>query len=531
MSRPARPAVALALVAIAAGCSKCGKTAESAQGVERVLPKGAVGVVVVPNIEAVGKKLAILEQLKVAGFAAQLQGFGTAKAFSDALVNQLGLDLRSPEAIERAGVDGKRALGAAVLMTGHVYLALPVKDPAKLHAALESLSNRRLGAGAGREEKLGAVTLKTFSPQQGQPARLGYVLVHGYALVAAADAVSQLGMLATMPEGDSLATDAALKAAQGRLPGERDVFAWLPPGSPVLGRVPVTSALVTAALSPTGLSVAADAPWKGDAEQLLVLEKKPAADLAGLLPNDAFLVARFQGDPKRLAPFAGELLGPYLSRAFSEAGFDLKAEVLEKLSPGVVVALSLADRPPMDRGLPSLDIRQTNPFTYAHLSGAAPLASKDGAWPTLDKVAALAPRFGAQMQRAEREGTPVLLTTYSQGEGVHFTVKDDRVLFASPVQRLDALAKATGQGGAPVAGLGDDAVAVVVDLSRLSQSVRALPESAWGIGGFAIKATTVRWLDATDDLKAITVSVSAKEKAVQARAVLALGGPGPEAQP
>lgn len=514
----------LAALALVAGCSKCGKASETAVPVERLLPKGAVGVVVVPSVEALGQKLSILQALKVTGFAAQLQGFRDAKAYSDALVNELGIDVRSPEALEKAGLDGKRAAGAAVLITGHVYLVLPVKDAAKLHAALETLSSRRLGAGAGGETKVGELSLKTFSPQQGKPPRLGYVLTKGYALVASDESIGQLAGMASMPESDALSSDAALKAAQARLPGASDVFAWLPPGSPVLGKAPVTSALVTAGLSPTGLAVAVDAPWKGDPAQLAVLEPKTGPDLLGLLPRDAFLVLRFQGDPQRLAPFTDELLGPYLARAFREANFDVKTEVLEKLQPGAVAALSLAERPPMDKGLPTFDIRRTNPFTYAHLTGAAALTSKDAAWPTLDQVAAVAPRFGAQMQKAEREGQPVLLTTYAQGEGVHFAVKDDRVLFASPVQRLDALVKSDGKGGSPVAGLGGDAVAVAVDLSRLSQSVRALPESAWGIGGFAIKATTVRWLDATDDLKAVTLSVSARDKAVQARLALQLGG-------
>ncbi|MEW5738435.1 MAG: hypothetical protein AB1938_05885 [Myxococcota bacterium] len=512
------------MLALLSGCAKCGKSGAQADGVERVLPKGAVGVVVVPKVEAVGQKLSIIEKLKVAGFLAQLRGFADAKGFSDALVAELGIDLRSAEALEKAGVDSQRGLGAAVLMTGHAYLALPVKDAAKLHTALETLSFRRLGAGAGGEQKAGEVVVKTFSPQAGKPPRLGYVLAHGFALVATDDAIGKLAMLATLPEADALSSDARLKEAQARLAGPRDVFAWLPPGSPVLGRAPVSSALVSASLTPSGLTVAVDAPWKGDAQQLAVLEAKQGAELLGLLPRDAFLVIRFLGDPQRLAPFTADLLGPFLSRAFAEAQFDVKSEVLEKLKPGAVVGLSLAERPPLDRGLPSFDIRQTNPFTYAHLSGAAPLASKEQAWPTLEKVAQVAPRFGAQMQKADREGTPVLLTTWAQGEGVHFAVKGDAVLFASPVQRLDALLKRDAAGGSPVAGLGTDAVAVAVDLSRLNQSVRALPESAWGIGGFAIKATTVRWLDAMDDLKAITLSVGAKDKAVQAKVVLALGG-------
>jgi hypothetical protein len=110
---------------------------------------------------------------------------------------------------------------------------------------------------------------------------------------------------------------------------------------------------------------------------------------------------------------------------------------------------------------------------------------------------------------------------------VHFAPKDELVFFASPIQRLDALVKSDGKGGSPVTPLGDDALAVSIDLSKLSASVRALPESAWGLGGFAIKATTVRWLDATDDLKGISVWVGAKDRRVEARVKLTLGGAKP----
>jgi hypothetical protein len=71
---------------------------------------------------------------------------------------------------------------------------------------------------------------------------------------------------------------------------------------------------------------------------------------------------------------------------------------------------------------------------------------------------------------------------------------------------------------------------VVLDLRRLSDAVKNLPSEAWGIGGFAIKATTVRWLEATDDLRAVTLSVSRKEKALQAELSLRLT-PAPATSP
>ena len=69
-------------------------------------------MVVVPSRASAGQKLRILEALKVTAFAAQLRGFDDGKAFADALVNELGIDVRSSEALEKAGVDGTRAARA-----------------------------------------------------------------------------------------------------------------------------------------------------------------------------------------------------------------------------------------------------------------------------------------------------------------------------------------------------------------------------------------------------------------------------------
>jgi len=339
------------------------------------------------------------------------------------------------------------------------------------------------------------------------------------------DHLEDLPKLATLKDEEALSTDPSYKAALDRVGVRPDALAWLPPGCPLLEKLPVTQALLTATMTPQAFSLQLDAPLKDDAPGLAALTPKDGgADLLGLLPRDAFLVVRFEGDPTALAPYTNTLLGPHLSRAFSEGGLDLKTEVLEKLKPGAVVSLSLAPRPPMDRGLPSFDIRQTNPFSYAQLAGAAPV-DPAGADETLSKVASLAPRFGAEMKKVERDGKTTFLTSYSQGEGVHFARKDGVVVFASPVQRLDELLHSDGKGGSPVPGLGDGALALTADLVKLAGAVRELPSDAWGIGGFAIKATTVRWLDATDDLKAVSLTLSAKDKTLSAKVVLALGAP------
>ena len=519
----AKSTLPLLLLIAAASCGKCTRSSTTAStGVERVLPKGAVGVVVIPSLAAAGQKLRILEALKVTAFAAQLRGFDDGKGFADALISELGIDVRSTEALEKAGVDGAGSAAVAALVTGHGYLALPVKDATKFHNTIQTLAARRLGATTPGEKKFGDLTVKTFST--GEKPQLGYVLSNGYALITDGAGIEKLAGLAAMTESDSMSADKAYAAEVDKLPKDRDVVVYLPGGTPLLAQAPFTAVTGSISLTPAGLSVLANASWKGDAAQLAALEPQTSKSLLGYLPSDAFLVARYSGEPSRLAPWASQVLGPFLNRAFDENGFDWKAEVLDQVQPGVVAALSLSEAPPIARGMPTLDLRQTNPFTYAHLSGVASSKTPAQVLPALEKIAALAPKFGAEMSVRERaDGQKAVITTYAQGEGVHFAPKGELVFFASPVQRLDALVKSNGAGTVGE-GLGNEALNVVVDLNKLASSVRALPESAWGLGGFAIKATTVRWLDATDDLKRITVSVGAKERVVQAKVVLTLGG-------
>jgi len=100
-------------------------------------------------------------------------------------------------------------------------------------------------------------------------------------------------------------------------------------------------------------------------------------------------------------------------------------------------------------------------------------------------------------------------------------------VLAAPQARLEAaLQRLKGPPGKqPLAedlgrALQEPVLGAVLDWKRLSDAVKALPSEAWGIGGFAIKATTVRWLDATDDLRAVTLGLSQKDKALQAELTL-----------
>ena len=119
--------------------------AMDAATIERLLPRGAAAVVVIPGLGALGQRLKGLQSLKVANFAAQLEGSANAQQWADAVVAQLGVDVRSTEALAAAGVDGARGAGVAAMLDGSLFLVLPVKDEAKLAAVLAGLAKQRLG--------------------------------------------------------------------------------------------------------------------------------------------------------------------------------------------------------------------------------------------------------------------------------------------------------------------------------------------------------------------------------------------------
>src|SRR5579884_3413565 len=115
MSRARRstPLSALLGLALALGaCSRC-ERGPSGPPVEltRYLPKDVEAALVLPDLRILKDRMAVLAHLKIASFLAGTQGFATADELINSLVAQAGIDLRSPEALEKAGLDPARGLG------------------------------------------------------------------------------------------------------------------------------------------------------------------------------------------------------------------------------------------------------------------------------------------------------------------------------------------------------------------------------------------------------------------------------------
>jgi hypothetical protein len=516
--------LALLFVGVAvASCSQCAKK-EPAAELTRFVPKDVDGVAVVPDLRILADRLGIVSKLKIASFLAGTQGFTSADELIGSLVSQAGIDIRSAEALVRAGVEPARGLAVAQLADGAIYSVVAVRDAALLEQTVAALARTRLGAGIASKKAEGGVTVTTYAAAAGGAPELGLVVHEGVALIGAGAAVPRLAALASLAPELSLAQDAGLAASLQRLGQPRDFFAYAPATSSFVRDRGLPGVTLVGALDPSAFSLRVDAPWPNTRGSLQVLDRQEGPDLTGVLPPDAFLVARFQGAPALLGPYWPHLVGPFIAQAVTSSGFDLQTEVLDNLLPGAVLGLAVAPTAKMGRGVPELDVRRTNPFQFVQLVAAAKTKDAQRAQATLAKVPPIAERFGAHVTPSERQGKPVFLTSYAQGDGAHFALVGDTVVVAAPVAQLDAamVRAATPPKTGPLQDsalrkvLTDRAVSAVIDLHQLAESVKALPSTAWGLGGFAIKATTVRWLDATDDLRAVTVGLSAKEGAVEA---------------
>jgi hypothetical protein len=529
----------LLLVLAFAGCSRCGKEAGPAVGTSpsgpaRYLPRDAQAAVVINDLGALGEKLARFQNLKVASFAAQLQNFSTAEGYVSAVMRQVGVDLRSRQALETAGIAPERGAGAAFLGNSGAISILGVKDGDKLEETFGNFARTRLGASEKQEASVDGGNLVTFSrPKATEPA-LGILFLKGtdYALLGAGPSVATLRTLATLPQEKSLASEPVLAASLQRLPAERDFHVWLPGGTGFL--VPpgtVQGITLTGRIEERAVTLHADAPWPDTQASLAALDPvKEGADLSGSLPADSFLVARFRGDPSHLNGAWPYLLGGYITRAVQKSGLDMQGAVLDNLKPGLVLGMSLSPTVNLGSGMPALDLRRTNPFRFVHLVALGDTEDAAKTQATLEKLPAMAEDFGAKVEPSDLKGQRVYLTSYRAGEGAHFALAPNgRLVVAAPRARLEStlasLAQPAGEGpvAADLKDVGKDAAfSMVLDLKRLSDAVKNLPSEAWGIGGFAIKATTVRWLEATDDLRAVTLAVSRKDKALQAELSLRL---------
>ncbi len=488
------------------------------------LPKQPTLALVIPDPSRLGAELGRITRLQLAGMAAGMGGVGTPEAFLDGVAKEAGFDLRSPESLKASGIAPDRPVAVAMLHNQPALLAFQIADGAKVEALLANHAKKRLGAEARGETKSGAHTVITWSSGKPNTPTLSYGVREGHALVAAGTGSEAIVTAAlARPRTESLAAEPRYEAVAKKLDGSL-AFAFLPQGSPLARASALLPYGLGAGLqvTPQALRLRLEVPLTED--QLVSfgsLAKADGKELLGALDPDAFFAARVGGEPEKIGPLLKTLTPQFLLNTLKRGNLDLDSEILANLKPGMAVSMRLAPTAELS-SVPELDPRRTNPFKYLHLSALAQPKDAAKARETLGKVAAIAPRFGSKISEREVEGTKVYVATYHLGEGASFAGTDSHVLISGGEGRMEALFDRlkTGKGlelgdAAAKQAFETEGFVFFLDLTRLVASVNSLPDSAYGVGGFAIKAAISRWLSAVEELKAVTLAGRVEDKALR----------------
>jgi len=513
-----------------AGCSKC-VTARGPQDIAQYIPATAQAALVVPDLGRLSAKLKVLMELKVVTAVLALQGLPPASEYFSQLMLQLGVDLRSVEGMETAGLDSKGGVALVLIDPEDGYLIVSVRDERRLRTTLQAIARNRLGVDGVYEAKEGGGTVTWFAQGASAPPALGFVIKDAVAYIATGGLVTRLPAVCSRAPKESLAHDASLSAALSRLSNERDFYVRLSPNNGWIREPLLAGATFAVSLSNEALKVQADLPLQPPLP--LGEGRGEGSSSLELLPSDAFLVARLGKSTNLFDRLLGTVLGEYLQRAKSQSGLDFQAEVLGNLKSDVWIGLSLAPTATLPR-LMAIEARRANPFHIVKLVGVAEVKDAAAARQTLEKLPAVAPAFGALVTPSERKGRKVFLTSYPRGEGLHFALADGKAIAASPTaeldETLDRVDHPPPKGEGPLESglrtiLMQGSPAVVVDVRRLSFALKSLPSSAWGVGGFAVKKSVELWLDAVSEVRAITLTVSNRSEAIDGELALRFSVP------
>jgi len=490
-------------------------------------------VAVVPRLDVVGGKLATLSRLKLAEFAASSLGYDDVDGLLAALARQAGFDFRSPESLRAAGVALDRPL--VIYSPGPSewpLVAVPVSDAKPLEALLAKYAKDRLQASPRSEVQGEGGTVVTFSRAGADTPVLTLAEADGFFFVG--QSVERVREV-LRPLATPLAQDETFEKLRAKLGSNDAWFALCREG----GRASALNLPYGAGgglvIGSERIELRAEATLsESQAAHFQSLSGPAGADLLARLDPSAFAAFRFGGDPALLKPVAAALTPRMFQNAVRRARFDVAEEILGNLNPGVAGALRLA--PAAQLGMvPQLDPRLTNPFQYVYLQFAGRVRDPQKAQQAMERVAEIAPHFGAQIETRDLAGLKVFTTLYHLGEGASMAVKDDLALITGGPGQMEATLSRLAGTDAPLA-LGDAAAQkaaaeegffLYLDTGRLVRSVQELPDSAYGIGASIIKKAVTRWLEAIGELRTLQLTARTAERTLSGELILTLAPSAP----
>lgn len=541
--------VALALLLAAAGCGGCKGSETPAREASPLafLPRQPQGVVHVPDLARLGQTVGTLQKTRLAELAAAAYGAKETEQLVAPLVRELGFDPRTAEGLAAAGIDGGRGLAAASDEQGAQLLVVGIADAGRFEAWVAGVAKKLGAARRGTESwrptpppgmevaPAEAVDVNTFATADGA-VRIAFATRDGFALVGSGEAaVDAVGRALTLPWERSLASDPVWRKMGGKL-GQRDLTVWLPSGA-TLGNRRGTQFEKGLALgftaSAKGINARALVP-RGPIE-LAVLSpagKAAGGELVPLLPPGDFLALRLGGEPQALQPVIEGMLPRGLFVRLKRAGIDPAAEILGQLQPGIVVGLGLNPEIDLSAGIP-MDARvsSTNPFRFVNATLYAKVKDPARAASVLEKLAAGAHHFAMEVDREERDGATIYRARYAAGEGMSWTLRGDTLVATGGAGQLEKALARLATKDAPAFTVVEpsakqvfesSASAAHLDMPRLTAALRAIPESAYGVGGFRIKAIVETWVGLLDEVKGVTASFSVDDEGLVVDADLGL---------
>lgn len=476
-------------------------------------------VVEVRSLSAVGEAMDRLARLRLVALAASLAGYPDAESLAQLVGQQIGVDVRRRDDLGRMGIDPDRRLALGRPPGGGLLAAVPTRDAGAFERALTDLAATRLGA-TERRDTAGFGRPRTLFRRPDAEALIGLEQVGPYTLLIAGKA------LEAEPRAGSLADRADYARARDRF-AAATLFTVLPPeseGAVEMGWPGNGAAALTVGADAIDVAAIARGPG-GAALGLRALSGSEGQDLLARLEPDAFLVLALGGDPALLGRAWNEAAPEPFAAAARRAGIDVGAEVFGSLKPGAALSLSVAPTVNLAT-MPDLDPRLTNPFAYLHLTAIGRVRDPAIAAATIERLAAAAPSFGATVVRRTIGAAAVHTVRYHLGEGVSFALAGEYAVVTGGAGRIDAvlarLVVPAGEAPRAAKGMAVRGLCAQIDVGRLVESVQALPASAYGVGGFAIRAAVNRWLDAVGEIGLAAIRVESAEGTLDAGVRLTL---------
>jgi hypothetical protein len=461
---------------LAAGCSRCAGP-KSAASAEELLPQHPSGAVVTAPLSLLAMHGAALSDR-----AASLPGGEQLGEARKAVAAQLGFDPLTRDGLLSAGLDPDRGAALALLPgtpRPEWVAALPLTKPDRFLASVQRLLVERAGFVPAAQQPAAAKVFERGTSVE----KIAVAVVRGYGLIARGSDPGAL--VSARPVEQSLARAAGLSAARQKL-GAQDLIVWAPPGGDLPKRFTPRPLPGDVSLGMTGSARGiatrfyAQLPPAESAQAQTALPGGGAA-LVELLPENAFLRARLGVAPERLLQLVPEQLGMALEA--------LPKDVFAGLKPGVALSLGVARGANIGQAIDyGFDWRRKSPFETVELVALAEVVDEKLVLRNLEAVAKAMPQLGA---RVERKGNDFQVT-YAGGKGARFGLHERLAYLIGGGIAPQDLRRTPRSNNPEEAALWEDAGAAVrIDFGKLSDALRALPETAYGSGPQAYVARSL----------------------------------------